>query len=216
MRVLTFACATAVIALAGGAQAATISGTVTGADSKPVAGVFVQGEDKAANRLINVLSDNAGHYRLPDLPAGEWVISAHGTGSDGLDSMPQTATVTADQNLTLEVKTKPAPLKWSEISMSQGRTLLPDAKGKTSMFQNCFACHGFETRMSEHGPHNEQEWKALVDYMQNSMHFFLGTVGHVGPDEEKELVSYFTATFGPNSHLPAPDTLLRCETKLWP
>jgi virginiamycin B lyase len=43
--------------------------------------------------------------------------------------------------------------------------------------------------------------------MQTSMHFFLGTVGHVGPDEEKELVSYFTATFGPNSHLPAPDTL---------
>ena len=207
MRVRGLACAAVALGVAGGAQAATISGTVTGADNKPVAGVFVQAKNAAANRLVNVLSDTAGHYRLPDLAAGQWAISAHGTGSDGLDSTPQTATVTADQNLTLEVKTKPAPLKWTEISMSQGRTLLPDAKGKTIMFQNCFACHGFETRMAERGPHSEQEWQTLVDYMVTSMHFFLGPVGHVGPDEEKELVSYFTETFGPNSHLPAPDTL---------
>jgi virginiamycin B lyase len=207
MRVLTFACATAVVALASGAQAATVSGTVTGSDNKPVAGVFVQAETKAANRLVNVLSDNAGHFRLPDLAAGQWVVSAHGTGSVGLDSTPQTTTVTADQNATLDVKTAPAPLKWTEISMSQGRALLPDAKGKTIMFQNCFACHGFETRMAARGPHDQQQWQTLVDYMVSSMHFFLGTVGHVGPAEEKELVSYFTETFGPNSKLPAPDTL---------
>src|SRR4029077_12125371 len=141
------------------------SGTVAGDGNAPVAGVFVQAQDTAANRLVSVLSDNAGHYRLPDLTAGQWVVSAHGTGSTGLANTPQTATLTADQNLTLDVKTAPAPLKWTEISMAQGRALLPESKGKTIMFQNCFACHGFETRMAGRGPHSEQEWQTLVDYM---------------------------------------------------
>jgi virginiamycin B lyase len=207
MRVRDLACGVAAVALAASAHAATISGTVTGAGNAPVAGVFVQAENNAANRLVSVLSDSAGHFRLPNLTAGQWVVSAHGTGSVGLSSTPQTETVTADQNLTLDVKTASAPLKWTEISMAQGRALLPDAKGKTIMFQNCFACHGFETRMAGRGPHSEQEWQTLVDYMMNSMHFFLGTVGHVGPDEEKELVAYLTDNFGPNSKLPAPDTL---------
>src|SRR5690349_10091929 len=121
MQVRGLACAAVALSVAFGAQAATISGTVTGANNAPVAGVFVTAQNNAANRLISVLSDTAGHYRLPDLPAGQWVIAAHGTGSNGLDSTPQTATLAADQNLTLEVKTKPAPLKWTEISMSQGR-----------------------------------------------------------------------------------------------
>src|ERR1700751_2500464 len=112
MRVRELAFAAVGVGGAGGAKAATISGTVTGADNKPVAGVFVQAQNAAANRLINVLSDTAGHYRLPDLAAGQWVISAHGTGSNGLDSTPQTVTVTADQSSTLDAKNRPAPLKW--------------------------------------------------------------------------------------------------------
>src|SRR5579875_2902020 len=197
----------AAIALAGSAHAATISGTVTGANNAPVAGIFVTGENTAANRLVSVLTDNAGHYRLPDLPAGQWTVSAHGTGSAGFANTPQNATLAANQNLTLNIAATPAPLKWTEISMYQGRSLLPDGVGKTVMYQNCFACHGFETRMAGRAPHSEQEWQTLVDYMVGSMHFFLGSVGHVGPDQEKQLVDYLTTDFGPNSHLPAPDSL---------
>ena len=197
MRARDFAYAALAVAFAGGAQAATISGTVTDASNAPVAGVFITAEDSAANRLVSVLSDGSGHFELPNLPAGQWVVSAHGTGSTGLSSTPRNATVTAAQTLTLDIKAAPAPLKWTEISMHQGRLLLPDAKGKQIMFQNCFACHGFESRMAGRAPHEQDEWRALVDYMMNSMHFFIGTVGHVGPAEEDELVNYFTANWGP-------------------
>lgn len=207
MRVRDFAYSVAAIALASAAHAATISGTVTSDGKAPVAGIFVTGQDSTANRIVSVLTNQAGHYKLPNLAAGQWTISAHGTGSAGFDNTPQNATVTDKQNLTLNLKATPAPLKWTEISMHQGRTLLPDAPGKTVMYQNCFACHGFETRMAGRAPHSEQEWQTLVDYMVNSMHFFLGSVGHVGPDQEKQLVSYLTDNFGPNSHLPAPDSL---------
>src|SRR6185437_4517542 len=195
----------AILALAGSAQAATISGTITDAGNAPIAGVFVQAQNTAANRLVSVLSDGSGHFRLSNLPAWQWVVSAHGTGSTGLDSTPQTATVAADQNLTLNLNAAPAPLKWTEISMYQVRSLLPDAQGKTVLYQNCFACHGFETRMAGRAPHSEEEWQTLVDYMVNSMHFFLGPVAHVGPAEEKEVVDYLTTNFGPGSKLPAPD-----------
>ena len=206
MRLRDFGCAALMAAVAGGAHAGTIRGQVTGADNAPVPGVFVQAENKAANRIVNVLSDSAGHFRMQNLPAGQWAVSAHGTGSAGLASTPQTATLKADETLTLAVKAAPAPLKWTEISMYQGRALLPDGKGKTIMFQNCFACHGFETRMAGR-PHDQADWQTYVDYMVRSMNFFLSTVGHVGPDEEKELVAYFTQNFGPNSNLPAPDAL---------
>src|SRR5579864_7876856 len=205
MRARDFAYVAAVAALAGGAQAATITGTVTDSSNAPVSGVFVEAQNTAANRLVSVLSDSSGHFRMPNLPAGQWVLSAHGTGSAGLSSAPWNATVSAEQNLTLDLKAAPAPLQWTEISMHQGRLLLPDAKGKTLMFQNCFACHGFETRMAGRAPHEDTEWRALVDYMMQSMHFFIGTVGHVGPAEEDELVNYFTANFGPHSKLSAPD-----------
>ncbi len=207
MRARDFVYALAVTTFAGGAEAATISGTVTDPSNAPVAGVFVTAENNTANRLVSVLSDGSGHFHLTDLPAGQWMVAAHGTGSAGLASTPRNATLSAEQNLTLDIKAAPAPLKWTEISMHQGRLLLPDAKGKAIMFQNCFACHGFETRMAGRAPHEEADWRALVDYMRQSMNFFIGTVGHVGPAEENELVSYFTANFGPEAKLPAPDTL---------
>ena len=207
MRIRALVYSVAAIALASAAQAATISGTVTSANNAPVAGIFVSAQNTAANRLVSVITDKAGHYKLPNLPAGQWTVSAHGTGSDGFDNTPQNATVKADQRLTLNLKANPAPLKWTEISMHQGRTLLPEAPGKTVMQQNCYACHGFETRMAGRAPHSEQEWQTLVDYMVNSMHFFLGSVGHVGPDQEQQLVSYFTDNFGPNSKLAPPDSL---------
>jgi len=70
MRFRELACAAAALSVASGAQAATISGTVTGADNKPVTGVFVQGENKAANRLVNVLDAKHHRDRAEDLFAG--------------------------------------------------------------------------------------------------------------------------------------------------
>jgi len=36
----------------------------------------------------------------------------------------------------------------SDISMHQGKKLLPDARGKEELFTHCMACHGFESRMA--------------------------------------------------------------------
>ena len=40
------------------------------------------------------------------------------------------------------------PVRWSDISIEQGRVLLPDARGKQTLFQNCLSCHGFQSRMA--------------------------------------------------------------------
>ncbi len=60
------------------ASACTISGTVTGPDTMPLANVPVAASDAASNRLVRFdVTDAAGHYVL-DLPsAGDWVVAFH-------------------------------------------------------------------------------------------------------------------------------------------
>lgn len=191
--------------LAASAHAASIGGTVTGPGNAPAASVFVQAENKEKNTLVSVLTDAQGHYKLPNLAAGDWSVSAHGTGLKS--GAPRQETLGADAALSLDLAVAAVPLAWSELSLYQGKVLLPDAKGKKVMYDNCFACHGFETRMAGRAPHEEAEWRALVDYMLTSMHFFLGTVGHVTPEDENDLVAYLTQLWGPNGKLPDPTTL---------
>ncbi|HXQ49984.1 MAG TPA: carboxypeptidase regulatory-like domain-containing protein [Stellaceae bacterium] len=203
------------VVLASLANAGTISGTVKGPDQAPVAGVFVQAQNAQTKMMVSVLSDRQGHYRVPNLPAGDYEVWARATGLKG--DAPSRASVAADQTLAMDFAVAKAPVAWSELSLYQGGVLLPEGKGKKALFTKCFACHGFETRMAANAPHDETQWRALVDYMVQSMHFFLATVGQFNDQDETDVVQYLTDLFGPNSKLPDPTTLPKyADVKLGP
>ena len=61
-----------VIAAMSGADAATITGTVTGPDGKPFRGAFVQARNLKTKITVSVLSDNTGKYRVENLSPGEY------------------------------------------------------------------------------------------------------------------------------------------------
>ncbi len=204
---LALGSAAALVALGSLAQAATITGTVKGPDNAPFAGAFVQAQNTDTKMLVSVLSDRQGHYRVPDLPAGSYTVWSKTTGF--ASGAPASAAVTADQSLAMDFALAKAPVEWAELSLYQGQQLLPDAPGKKALFGNCFACHGFETRMAANAPHDADQWRALVDYMRGSMHFFLSSVGNFNDQSETDVVAYLTDLFGPNSKLPAPDTMAK-------
>src|SRR5215470_9107744 len=69
-----------IIAAISGADAAAITGTVTGPDGKPFRGAFVQARNLKTKITVSVLSDNAGKYRVENLPAGDYRLQMRAIG----------------------------------------------------------------------------------------------------------------------------------------
>src|SRR4051812_33141997 len=80
------------------ADAATISGTVSGPDGAAFRAAFVQARNAKTKITVSVLSDNQGHYKVPDLPAGDYRIQIVASGFRA-DTKSGVA-LTADQSLT--------------------------------------------------------------------------------------------------------------------
>src|SRR5947208_17146575 len=84
------------------ADAATLTGTVTGPDGAPLRAVFVQARNAKTKITVSVLSDNQGRYRAEDLGAGDYRISIRATG---YSADPKTGlALAADQNATADFK----------------------------------------------------------------------------------------------------------------
>ncbi|HEY3640163.1 MAG TPA: carboxypeptidase-like regulatory domain-containing protein, partial [Xanthobacteraceae bacterium] len=110
------------------ADAATITGTVTGPDGAPFRGAFVQARNAATKITVSVLSDTQGRYRVPDLPAGDYrlAIRAPGYRSDPKSGIK----LTGEQNAAYDFGLQQGSVRWSDISLYQGFKLMPDAHGK--------------------------------------------------------------------------------------
>src|SRR5712691_11790909 len=81
----------ALFAFMSAADAATISGTVAGPDAAPFRGAFVQARNAKTRITISVLSDKAGHYRIENLPAGEYRLQIKAPGFKAAPSLPSPA-----------------------------------------------------------------------------------------------------------------------------
>src|SRR5215813_10514606 len=157
MRSLTsLAVAGLVVASMSAADAATVTGTVTGPEGAPFRGAFVQARNAKTRIMVSVLSDNQGRYRIENLPAGDYrlQIRAPGFKADAKNGVA----LAADQALTQDFALQKGMVRWSDISMWQGMKLLPDARGKDLLFTHCMACHGFESRMAA-VVRNEDGWR---------------------------------------------------------
>ena len=184
------------------ASAATISGAVSGPDNAGFRGAFVSAQNQQTKITTYVLSNNQGRYRVPDLPAGSYDLRVKAVGYESKDL--KHVALTADQDASADLTLSQGTVRWSDLSMYQGLVLLPNGPGKKTLFNTCFACHGFESRMAAN-PHDRDGWGVLVNYMVSSMHFFLA--GRITTKEQGDVADYLAATFGPNSKLPAPDSL---------
>lgn len=196
--ILGVACLAALLGTA--AHGASVSGAVKGADGAPFKGAFVQAQNLKTKIMVSVLSDKDGHYRIENLPAGEYRLQVRAVG---FKVDPRTGVnLTADQNASYEFALQKGTVRWNEISIYQGSKLLPEGRGKDILFGRCFACHGFQTRMASI-VRDEEGWRDRVNYMREAMHYFLdGTGGRFSEQNASDVTSYINRVFGEDSALP--------------
>ena len=197
------------------ADAATITGTVTGPDGKPFRGAFVQARNLMTKITVSVLSDNAGKYRVENLPAGDYRLQMRAVG---FKADPKSGiTLAAEENRTQDLSLQQGVVRWSDISMHQGKKLLPEARGKEELFAHCMACHGFESRMAA-VVRDEDGWRDRVGYMREAMGFFIMDRRFGFNDQKFEnVVYYINQMFGEDSKLPkSPADLPQYQSEVRP
>src|SRR5258708_12050080 len=182
------------------ADAATIAGTVTGPDGAPFRGAFVQARNAATRITVSVLSDTQGHYRVPDLAAGDYRVAIR---APGYKVDPKSGVkLAADQNAAYDFALQKGLVRWSDLSFYQGAKLLPEDRGKDLLFTHCFACHGFESRMAA-VTRDEQSWRDRVAYMREAMGFFINRPQNQFTDQKADDITYYlNRLFGEDSALP--------------
>jgi virginiamycin B lyase len=181
----------------GQANAASLSGKVTGPDGQPFRAAFVQAQNTQTKITTSVLSQNDGSYRIENLPGGDYDVKIKAVGYESAQN--EHLTLGADEAGKKPFTLKKGKVSWADLSSWQGKVLLPDGKGKAPLFNTCFACHGFETRMAEKG-YDLAGWQARVKYMTTAMDFFLR--GRISDQDAKDVASYLNAVFGKDSTFP--------------
>src|SRR5580692_3951186 len=136
-------------ALIGGASfayGATISGTVKGPDGATFKAAFVEAQNAKTKVTVDVLSDRDGRYRIEKLPAGSYEVKIRAIG---YKADPHAGVnLAANQKVSLDFALQRGVVRWSDLTLYQGKQLLPEGRGKEVLSARCFVCHGFETRMA--------------------------------------------------------------------
>jgi streptogramin lyase len=187
------------------ADAATITGTVTGPDGAPLRAAFVQARHAKLKMTVSVLSDNQGRYVVENLPAGEYrlqvrMIGLNGEPKSGID-------LGADQSISHDFALRQGVVKWSDISILQGLQLLPEARGKQVLFDNCMSCHGFQGKMAAVVT-DEDGWRTRVEFMREAMRSSLADRAGFSDSQADDVVFYLNHLFGEQSALPKSPTEL--------
>src|SRR6202012_2661759 len=93
------------------ADAATLTGTVTGPDGAPFRAAFVQARNAKTKITVSVLSDKQGHYRADNLGAGDYRITIR---APGFKADPKSGlALAADQSVTQEFAVQNADGRWA-------------------------------------------------------------------------------------------------------
>jgi virginiamycin B lyase len=185
------------LALSVSCFGAQISGTVKGPDAAPVEGAFVQAQNTKTKMSFFVLSDHQGRYRSENLPAGEYRVQIRATG---FRADPKSGvTLAADQNVSLDFGLATAPVRWNELSIYQAKKLWPEEKAKLMIFNRCFICHGFQTRMAS-VRRDADGWKDRVQFMRDAMHFSLSW--RFTDENAADVATYLNKLYGEDSALP--------------
>jgi cytochrome c5 len=177
----------AAFSLPSAAGAASIAGTVKAADGTPIRAAFVQARHAGLKMTVSVLTDNQGRYAVENLPAGAYRLSVR---SLGLKAEPKSGLeLTADQSATHDFALTPAPVRWSDLTILQGLQLLPEARGKQTLFDNCLSCHGFQSKMAAFTT-DEDGWRVRVEFMREAMRSSLADRAGFSDAQADDVVFY--------------------------
>jgi virginiamycin B lyase len=180
-----------------GATDANISGVVRGPSGAPFRGAFVEAQSAQSKITVNVMSDSQGRYRIQNLAPGEYQVRVTATG---YKADPRTdVKLAAGDSASVDFALQQGSVRWSDLSLYQGKTLLPEGQGKKILSENCFACHGFQTRMAA-VKRDRDGWKQAVNYMLETRHPRLGN--HVNAEDGAVLADYLDDAFGVEAKLP--------------
>ncbi len=179
-------------------RASTISGQVKGPDGASFQGAFVEAQNTTTKITVAVLSDTQGRYRIEQLPAGQYRVFIRAAGYRTDPRMG--VNLGADQNASLDFALQTGTVRWSDISLYQGKQLLPGGPGKDILLsETCAVCHSFQSRMAS-VTRDADGWADRVAYMRSSMRYVLAS--RLTDQDASTLSSYITSLFGPDSVLP--------------
>ncbi len=183
-------------------RASTITGTVKGPDGSAFPGAFVEAQNMKTKITVAVLSDTGGHYRIEGLAPGQYRVFLRAVG---YRTDPRTGVeLAADQNATFDFALQTGMVRWSDISLYQGKQLFPPGPGKDILLsETCAVCHSFQSRMAS-VTRDADGWADRVEYMRASMRYVLAT--RLNDQQAATLSSYITSLFGPESVLPKSPT----------
>jgi streptogramin lyase len=188
-----------IIFAASSADAATLTGTVTGPDGAPFRAAFVQARNAGLKMTVSVLSDNQGKYVVENLPAGDYRVTIRAVGFTGEAWSGQK--LAADQNASHDFALKMGMVRWTDISQLQGYQLLPEARGKNVLFENCMGCHGFQSRIAS-TVRDEDGWRDRVNFMREAMRSSLADRRGFSDQQAEDVIFYINHVFGEDSVLP--------------
>ncbi len=179
------------------AYGATISGTVKGPDGATFKAAFVEAQNAKTKVTVDVLSDRDGRYRIEKLPAGSYEVKIRAIG---YKADPHAGVnLAANQKVSLDFALQRGVVRWSDLTLYQGKQLLPEGRGKEVLSARCFVCHGFETRMAATS-RDADGWRDRVNYMREAMSFQLGR--SFTDQDENDVVTYLSSVFSPDSVVP--------------
>jgi virginiamycin B lyase len=180
-----------------GAADGGISGLVKGPSGAPFRAAFVQAQNAQSKISVEVMSDNQGRYRIQNLAPGEYVVRVSATG---FKADPRSGVkVAAGEPVSVDFALQQGTVRWSDLSLYQGKTLLPEGKGKEILSGQCFACHGFQTRMA--GVKRDRDgWTQAVNYMLDTRKARLAN--HINAEDAVVLTTYLDDAFGVEAKLP--------------
>jgi virginiamycin B lyase len=180
-----------------GASVGTISGTVKSPDGSPFKGAFVRAQNQNSKVTVSVLSDKQGEYRIQNLTEGKYQVRATAVG---YKSDPRSGvTVDGAQPVSLDFAMQKGVVRWSDLSIHQGETLMPDDPGKTVLFTRCMSCHGLQTKIA--GTRRDEDgWRTAVALMRDRV----GGVGdpRITDQDTNKIVPYLNRVFGVDSEFP--------------
>ncbi|OFW04138.1 MAG: hypothetical protein A3G20_02180 [Acidobacteria bacterium RIFCSPLOWO2_12_FULL_59_11] len=173
-----------------------LSGKVT-ADKGPVRAVRVRARD-TVHRITYTVFTNKGSYRIFNVPAGTYEVSAL---QEGLESTIQTVELKPGETRTADVSLSAKPPA-RKIELVDYDSLYPPGRGRDVFMKECAGCHGLlHIPLHRRGPRSEEAWRAGVNRM---FEVNRSLVPVVSPDEvsvadREVLVQYFNDNFGADS-----------------
>jgi virginiamycin B lyase len=185
-------------ALGHAATQASISGVVKDPAGAVFRGAFVSAQNMQSKISVDVMSDNQGHYQIQNLAPGDYVVRVRAPGYK-TDPSRLRLKLAEGETASHDFALLEGKLRWSDLSLYQGISLLPEGEGKNILTGNCFACHGFQSRMA--GVQRDLDtWTAAVSYMRETRHARLAN--HINDQQAQVLIHYLDDAFGVEAKLP--------------